>query len=209
MTMTSRRWFGPAVAAVGAVSVISAGATALAATQPTPNRHAHTNYRGAVRPAAGGAADAARPAAGTVTHHYSLAASAFTPDGLHNTAEDYFSEWDPTTLSNQDSGRCFNAGLSLPPSITLKSVKVYYTAGSTAMFFEINRQDLATHTATQVVSFDSTAITTTPAYTSTTKTIPAADATVNMGTYAYSVGVCPIGNTTFSGLIITYTQPAG
>ncbi len=61
------------------------------------------------------AASAASPAAATVTQHYSLAASAFTPDGLHDTADDYFNEWDPTTLSNTDTGRCFNAGLSLPP----------------------------------------------------------------------------------------------
>jgi hypothetical protein len=226
--MTSHRWLGLAVSAVAAASVISAGASALAASQP-----AHTNYHGPARtaravtsppgqtndhrPARSAARAVTRPggtaaghaSAAMVTHHYSLAASAFAPDGLHNTADDYFNQWDPTTLSNQDSGRCFNTGLSLPPSITLKSVKVYYTAGSTAMFFEINRQDLATHAGTEVVSFDTTAITTTPAYMSTTKTIPAADATVNMGTYAYSVGVCPNGNTTFSGLTITYTQPAG
>jgi hypothetical protein len=29
-----------------------------------------------------------------------------------------------------------------------------------------------------------------------------------MGKYAYSAGVCPNGNTTFSGLNITYTLPA-
>jgi hypothetical protein len=108
--------------------VISAGATALAATQPTPGRHAHTNYRGSVGLAARGPARSVRPAAGTVTHHYSLAASAFAPDGLHVTTEDYFNQWDATTLSNQDPGRCFNTGLSLPPNVTLKSVKFYYTA---------------------------------------------------------------------------------
>ena len=226
--MTSRRWLGLAVSAVAAVSVISAGTSALAASQPE-----HTNYQGPARtartvtrpphrtndhgPARSAARAAAAPAASaarrtssaTVTHHYSLAASAFAPDGLHNTTEDYFNSWDPTTLSNQDAGRCFDTGLSLPPSITLKSVKVYYTAGSATMFFEINRQDLVNHTATEMVSFDSTAVTTTPVYTATTKTIPAADAKVNMGTYAYSVGVCPNGNTTFSGLTITYTQAAG
>jgi hypothetical protein len=163
----------------------------------------------AVGTAAASSAAATSPAANAVTHHFSLAASAFAPDGLHSTSEEYFNQWDPTTLSNQDSGRCFNVGLALPPSITLKSVKAYYTAGSAALFFEINRQDLVNHTSEQLVSFDTTAITTTPAYGSTTKSIPSADATVNMGTYAYSVGVCPSGTTTFSGLTITYTQPAG
>jgi hypothetical protein len=143
----------------------------------------------------------------TATHHYSLAASAFAPDGLHNAAEDYFNLWDPSTLSNSDAGRCFNAGLSLPTGVTFKSVTVYYTAGTTVMFFEISRQDLVGHAAVELASFDTAANTGTPAYTSITKPIPAADAAVNYTRYAYSVGVCPAGNTTFSGLDITYTQP--
>src|SRR6185437_17153492 len=56
IAMSTRRWFSVAVGAVAAVSVISAGATALAATQPTPGRHAHTNYRGNVGLAAHGPA---------------------------------------------------------------------------------------------------------------------------------------------------------
>lgn len=138
---------------------------------------------------------------GTATHHYSLAASAFAPDGLHNTTEDYFNQWDPTALSNTDSGRCFNAGLSLPPNAILNSVTAYYTEGTTAMYFEINQQDLANHTATDLASFDST-VATTATYTSTTK--PLNNIKVNMTHDAYSVGVCPNGDTTFSGLTITY-----
>jgi hypothetical protein len=152
---------------------------------------------------------AATPAAkkAPVVHHYSLAASAFAPDGLHNTADDYFNDWDPTTLSNQDSTRCFDAGLSLPVGATLKSVTVYYTAGSVSMFFEVNRQDLPAHTFSNLVDFDTTTVTT-PAYTAVTKKIPASKASVNMTKYAYSAGACPSGTTTFSGLTITYTQPA-
>lgn len=75
------------------------------------------------------------------------------------------------------------------------------------MLVEMNRQDLPAHTAINLVEFD-TAIVTTPAYTSVTKTIPASDASVNMTKYAYSFGVCPSGDTTFSGLTITYTEPA-
>jgi hypothetical protein len=137
----------------------------------------------------------------TATHHYSLAASAFAPDGLHNTADDYFNEWDPTTLSNTDTGRCFNAGLSLPPNAILKSVTVYYTQGTSEMYFEINQQDLANHTATELADFDTT-IGTTATYTSTTKSIN--NVKVNMTNDAYSAGVCPNGNATFSGLTITY-----
>lgn len=153
------------------------------------------------------AASAASPAAATVTQHYSLAASAFTPDGLHNTADDYFNEWDPTTLSNTDTGRCFNAGLSLPPKAVLKSITVYYTEGTAAMYFEINEQALAAHTSSELINFDTPTTTSTPVYTSMTETFPA-NTMVNMAQNAYSSGVCPNGNTTFSGFTITYTLPA-
>src|SRR5579863_5437819 len=149
-------------------------------------------------------ADASSATATTVTQHYSLAASAYAPDGLHATTEDYFNEWDPSTLSNTDDGRCFNAGLSLPPKAHLKSITVYYTAGAEAMYFEINEQALATHTGTELVNFDTTANTGTPTYTSTTETFPA-NTLVNMAQDAYSSGVCPSGTTTFSGFTITYT----
>jgi hypothetical protein len=153
------------------------------------------------------AASAASPAATTVTQHYSLAASAFTPDGLHTTTDDYFNEWDPATLTNTDNGRCFNAGLSLPPKAMLKSITVYLTAGSAAMYFEVNEQTLATHVSSELITFDSTANTGTPAYTAITKTFPA-NTMVNMAQNAYSSGVCPSGDTTFSGFTITYTVPA-
>ncbi len=152
------------------------------------------------------AASAASPAA-TKTLHYSLAASAFTPDGLHTTTDDYFNEWDPTTLSNSDTGRCFNAGLSLPPNATLKSITVYYTEGTTAMYFEINDQALAAHSASELVTFDTHTTTSTPVYTSMTETFPA-NTVVKMAQDAYSSGVCPNGDTTFSGLNITYTVPS-
>ncbi len=153
------------------------------------------------------AASAAAPAAATVTQHYSLASTAYAPDGLHATADDYFNQWDPATLSNTDTGRCFNAGLSLPPKASLKSITVYYTGGSAAMFFEINQQTLATHTASDLVAFDTTVNTGSPAYTSMTETFPA-NTVVNMAQNAYSSGVCPSGDTTFSGFTITYTVPA-
>ncbi|SRR5579871_3988498 len=160
---------------------------------------------GAAAPAS--AASAADVGA-TKTFHYSLASTAFTPDGLHNTAEDYFNQWDPATLSNSYSGRCFNAGLSLPPNATLKSITVYYTQGSTVMYFEINQQTLATHGATSLVSFDTPVSSSgTPTYTSMTVPFPA-NTVVKMAQNAYSAGVCPVNDTTFSGFNITYTVPA-
>jgi hypothetical protein len=204
MTRLSR--IGLVVAASAAASVICVSASAMAASGPAP-----TNYRSTTALAPSKAPTAAKaptaPATKTVTHHYSLAASAFAPDGLHNTAEDYFNNWDPTTLSNQDAGRCFNAGLYLPVGATLKSVTAYYTAGSSVMYFELNRQDLINHTDVDLVSFDTTA-TSTSTYMSTRMPVPSADAAVNMTDYAYSAGVCPSGITTFSGLIIAYTEPA-
>jgi hypothetical protein len=154
-----------------------------------------------------GTASAAPGAPAPVTHHYTIAASAFAPDELDitTTTNDYFNQWDPTALTNTGD-RCFDAGLALPPGATLTSVTVYYAAGDAAMYFELNRQELSNHTGTAYVSFN-TSTTGTPGYTSTTKTIPSADAVVNMGKYAYSAGVCPSGNTFFSGLNITYTQP--
>ncbi len=149
---------------------------------------------------------AAKPSVRLATHHFSLAASAFTPDGLHDTTSDYFNAWDPSTLSNQDSGRCFNAGLALPIGITLKSVTIYYTAGSSVMYFELNRQDLVHHTAIELAGTD-TPMVSTAAYTSLKLPIGSAVAPVDMTGYAYSAGVCPSGDTTFSGLSITYTEP--
>jgi hypothetical protein len=75
------------------------------------------------------------------------------------------------------------------------------------MYFEINQQALPTHTACQLITFDSTANPGTPVYTAQTETFPA-KTMVNMAQNAYSAGVCPSGNTTFSGFTITYTGPA-
>jgi hypothetical protein len=207
--MTSSRWLGLAVSAVAAVSVLSAGASALAASPATPHHTPQTNDRWTAGAAASTKAPAVKHTASgpTVTHHLSLAASAFAPDGLHNTANDYFNEWDATSLSNTDPSRCFNAGLQFPPDVTLKSVRFYYTGSSTTMLLQLNRQDLINHTFSILAQMDTPTVTN-PTYTSDAASISPAYAQVNMSDYAYSVGVCPDGTTTFSGLIITYTQPA-
>jgi hypothetical protein len=162
-------------------------------------------------PAAPGAPLAPDAAATTgpplVTHHLSIAASAFAPDSLGNTTQDYQNQWDPTALSDPQDARCFNAGLQFPPSVTLKSVKFYYTAGSKGMELNFNRQDLINHTFTDLAKV-TTASSSSAVYKSVSRNVPSADATVNMTNYAYSVGVCPAGTTSFSGVTVTYTEPA-
>lgn len=147
------------------------------------------------------------PASHPVTHHYALAASAFAPDSLQDPSEDYYNLWDASTLSNKDGDRCFDAGLSLPPGARLKYVTFYYTQGTTSsIYFEINRQNLIAHTSRTLVhqSAGGTGSTSTK-YTHAKKWFNSKYATVNMTYYAYSAGVCPLGDATFTGLIITYT----
>jgi len=139
----------------------------------------------------------------TGTQELTLSAAAFAPDGLHTTTSDYFNGWDPATLSNTDNGRCFNTGVSLPAGAKISSVTFFYTEGSTALYGELNRQDLANHSSIDLASFDSPTTTGTPTYTSSTlvlgshKTVVASD--------GYGLGVCPSGTTTFSGVTIAYT----
>lgn len=108
--MTSRRWLGLAVSSAAAVAVLTAGTSAMAASG---GAHGTNNRTAPIAAPHDPQAPKAAPVV-TTLHYYSLAASAFAPDGLHTTTSDYFNQWDPSALSNQDSGRCFNAGLSLP-----------------------------------------------------------------------------------------------
>jgi hypothetical protein len=159
----------------------------------------------AVGTASAAAGSAAGPAAATTVNNYSIAASAFAPDGLHTTTNDYFNLWNPSTLSNTDSGRCFNAGVALPNGAKLKSVTFFYTNGATdSLSGNLNRQNLGLHTSKVLGSFDSTPTGTSPAYSHTSLNIPSSLATVNTQ-YAYSVGVCPFGDATFTGITISYT----
>jgi hypothetical protein len=139
------------------------------------------------------------------THHYSLAASAFAPDSIGNPADDYFNQWDPTSIRSASTRRCFNAGLSLPTGSTLKSVTFYFTRGSDSEYLELNRQNLKAHADKLLAHFMTG--TSPKRYSHVTKFIAKSDATVDYTKYAYSAGVCVGGTTTFSGLTITYTQP--
>ena len=203
--MTHRRWLGLAVAGAAVASVLTVGASALAASAPTA---AHRNNRAAsTRVATRSGPSVLQHRAGTVTHHYSLAASAFAPDSTGNTADDYYNSWDPAALRDASSERCFNAGLSLPWNATIKTITVFYTEGGTSMYVELNRQNLLTHNDARLTNFNTATTTGTPFYTRTAKNI-SSDGAVNYSAYGYGVGVCPHGTTTFSGVIIAYTQPS-
>jgi hypothetical protein len=198
--MISRRMLGAAVVAASAASMIGIGANALASSHATGSN----DHPSAGASSRGWTASAA-PSHGSSTHSYSLAASAFAPDG---SGDVYYNDWDPSTLA-QSSG-CANAGLSLPDSATLKSVTIYYTSGADGLQFELTKQDLLNHTFRTLASLD-TKSRTTPTYTKATRKL---DSKVDYGTYAYSVGVCPGSSGTgggstpsFSGLTIRYTTP--
>ncbi len=153
------------------------------------------------------AAPAGPSAPKTVTRHYALAASAFAPDSIREPAQDYSNQWNPTSLIQSMGDRCFDAGLSLPPDATLKSVTFYYTHGSSVISMQLNRQNLQNHQGSVLVNI-STHPTSPLIYTSITRKLPASKAKIDFSKYAYSAGVCPNGTSSFSGLIITYTEPA-
>ncbi len=200
--MARRRWFAMGLAAIGVAGAVSLGADGFASASV-----GGTNNPG---PGAGSnptsSATVASPAsaAGRKLQYYSMDASGFAPDGIHDAGEDYFNLWDPSTLSNQDAGRCFNAAVHLPDGVRIVSATFFYTEGSVEFFGELNEQNLVAHTATELVDFDSSTTTSTPIYMSTVKDVAPADQVVNTQD-AYSLGVCPNGNATFSGVTIAFT----
>jgi hypothetical protein len=194
--MTRRRRTSVAVATIPVVGLLvlaALGADGLAGANSESNNAGGTT--GIVT-----AGPAVAPATGT--QQLSVSSAAFVPDGLHTTTSDYFNQWNPATLSNTDVNRCFNSGVNLPAGAKISSVTFYYTEGSSSMFVDFNRQDLANHTYKDLAGAD-TPTTSTPNYTSVTITL-AHHRTV-VASDAYALGVCPIGNTTFSGTTIDYT----
>jgi len=151
-----------------------------------------------------GSHPASSQARAATIHHYSIAASAFAPDGLADATQNYFIRWDPATLSNSGS-RCFNAGIVLPNGATIHSVWFFYTRGATnSISGELNRQNLLTHTFRRLATFNATPTGTATKYTITKKTVSSLNVVVT-GRYAYSVGVCPFGDATFTGVMVNYT----
>jgi hypothetical protein len=153
-----------------------------------------------------GTASAGSAHAAATVKHYSIAASAFAPDSILNPAMDYNNTWDPSTLTNNAPGRCFAAGVALPNNATLRSVTFYYTNGSQQQLqAELNRQNLAAHQSKLLVDFLSPRPTGTPTFEKSTVNITSGNV-VNTAKYAYSVGVCPNKDATFTGVTITYTS---
>jgi hypothetical protein len=192
--MNRRRWTYVGISAISVAGLAALGVNGLAGANSQSNDTGGSTGLVNVGPATA-------PPSGTQV--LTLSAAAFAPDGLHTTTSDYFNEWDPATLTNSDTGRCFNAGVNLPTGAKISSVTFDYTEGSTVMYGELNRQDLANHTSLLLASFDSPTTTGNPTYTSTTITV-ASHKNVVAGV-GYGVGVCPNGTTTFSGVTIDYT----
>jgi hypothetical protein len=195
MTRFGRRGL---VAAVAAVAVaVSVGATALAVTTHSGDR----NKRGSAG-AVGRVTTAVAPPA---MHHWSVAASAFSPDHLNTgSSSDFFNQWDPAELTDGGS-RCFQAGAYLPNGATIKSVTFYYTNGATNDFYgELNRQNLPTRKAAMLAVFTTTPTHTSPVRTHKTITV-AGGGVVDTSRFAYGLGVCPEGDSAFSGVTINYT----
>src|SRR6266568_5182519 len=71
-------------------------------------------------------------------------------------------------------------------------------------FGELNRQQLGTHQSKILASFNSVPTGTSPVYSKTTKTISTSNV-VDTARFAYSFGVCPFGDATFTGARVNYT----
>ena len=137
------------------------------------------------------------------TGKLSLSPSDFAPGSLEGATHDYLNEWDNSTLSNSDFARCFEAGIHLPNGSKFVSIKFFYVSDNTSDFLaRVWRQRLATGTA--ALLRESHPANNAGTLTSDTKTIPSTEQSVNNGTYAYMVGVCPYSGTTFNGAIVTY-----
>ncbi len=189
---------GLIVAGVTVALAATVAATALAVT----NHHStDRNNRGAAGAAMHGQV-IAKPA--PAVHHWSIAASGFAPDHLANPSNDYFNTWDFSDLTDTGN-RCFNASVHLPNGATIKSVTFWYTNGATDSFYgELNRQNLAARKSAMLVSFTTTPTGTTPKYTHKTLALPGGGV-VDTSRFAYGLGVCPEGDSAFSGVIINYT----
>ena len=151
----------------------------------------------------GGAGAGSLPAAKAAVRHYTLAASALAPDSFDDVSENYTNLWDPSTLTDAHGARCYDAGLSLPSGARIVSVTFYYTRGaSSGIYMEVNEQVLSNHTSKAVATFTSSATGTTASYTATT--VPVNPAVTVSSTDAYSVGVCPAGDATFTAVTVNY-----
>ncbi|HET7013506.1 MAG TPA: hypothetical protein VFI65_06330 [Streptosporangiaceae bacterium] len=157
--------------------------------------------------AAAPAAPVAAPAVKTVTHHYALGTMAFAADEVGDTTKSFDNFWDGVALSDTTGTRCFNAGLSLPTDATLKSVTFFYNKGKGLIGLHLIRQNVITHKGVELADFADNTTTSNPHKSATVK-IKASQSKVDLSRFAYGAGVCPSADTSFSGLVVTYTEPA-
>ena len=128
----------------------------------------------------------------------------FVPDSLSGATLDYFNGWSSNSLSNEDAGRCFNAGVNLPNGARIKSIRFFYQSDATSDFYgTLVRANPATGTSSRIAEV-------TPANdadvrTSASDNIALAKQPVKNASFQYGVGVCPFDGTTFLGARITYT----
>lgn len=196
--MKKLRWVaaGGVAIAAGSLALLSVGGVAGAGRVGT------NNMRGSAS-AGINAGSSATTATSSTVQHYTLAASAFGPDGSHTTSSPWFNLWDPTTLSNTTPERCFDAGASLPAGATLKSVTFYYTQGDAGIYAKLDRQNLSNHTSVDLATLQTTPFTGTPFYTKAT--VKVTSGKVVSASMGYSFGACFYGTTTFSGVTVNYT----
>lgn len=141
----------------------------------------------------------AAPAAST--KNLAIDSSAFAPDSLRGATNDYFNGWTPASLSNTDVERCFNADVFLPNNATITKITIYYSSDTDGLFLLFTRKNLPANSFGIIAEF-ANAPTTSGAYGSASQTV---SSVVNTAKYSYAIGVCPFGDATFSGAIITYT----
>lgn len=184
-------------------SAVAAAALALSLGSSAGAGRIGTNAQHGGAPAGVNLGASASTATATTVNHYTLAASAFAPDGTHTINEGWFSGWYPSTLSNTTPFRCFAAGVVLPSGATIKSVTFHFTQGSGFFQGQLNRQTLSNHTFLELAYAATTGITGTPYYTS--ETVKVTKGQVVNSSDGYSLGACFYGTTTFSGATVNYT----
>jgi hypothetical protein len=140
----------------------------------------------------------------TKTGYLAVSTMDFAPDSLAGATLDYFNGWGSNTLSNEESIRCFNAGVNLPNGAKIKSIRFFYQSDATSDFYgTLVRANPATGASSRIAEVQ-------PANdadvrTSVSDNIPSTQQQVKNKTFQYGVGVCPFDGTTFLGARITYT----
>ena len=132
---------------------------------------------------------------------YSLGAMAFSIDG--STAGAWLNSWGGSSITNDNSSRCFNAGVHLPKGAKIKKVTWIYSSGAGEDFFGsfFRQNPLVGGTSLASVNpADDTGV-----RTAVSDTVGATQQTVNNKKFGYGVGACVSGTTDFHGARVHYT----